>query len=109
MFLENTAFKTNATCSDGGKASDGFLQDVLTCMTASMQKNAERIVSTVARYHVMVVSAVCTCSVIRRTQQDYDITYLMGVLTCSGTPPSRSDTRVAEESSIVEDLPVVSW
>ena len=72
-------------------------------------KNAERIVSSVPRYHVMVVSAVRICSVIKRTQQDYDITYLMGELTCSGTPPSRSDTRVAEESSIVGDLTVVSW
>ena len=108
MFLENTAFKTNATSSDGGKASDRFLQNVLTCMTTSMQEMLKGLVSPIARYHVIVVSAVCICSIIKRTQQDYASTYLMGVLTCSGTPPSRSDTRVGEESSIVGNLKDVS-
>ena len=101
MLLENATFKTNAICNNRGKVSDGFTEDMLTSITLPMQGHENRLVNNFVLCCQGTIAPVnCICSIIKRTFQNEDSTYLIGVFTCSGTPPSRSDIRVGEEWSI---------
>lgn len=108
-FLENATFKTNAMCNNRGKVSDGFTDDMLTSVTLSMQDHQRRLVHTISRYQVMIARVNCICNIIKRTFQNEDSIYLIGVFTCSGTPPSRSDIKVGKEWSIAGSSKVSDW
>jgi hypothetical protein len=109
MFLENATFKTNAMCNNRGKVSDGFKEDMWTSVTLSVQDHQKRLVHTTSRREVMIARVNCICNIIKRTFQNENSVYLIGVFTCSGTPPSRSDIRLGEDWSIARSSKVSDW
>ena len=96
-------------CNNRGKVSDGFTDDMLTSVTLSVQDHQRRLVHTISRYQVMIARVNCICNIIKRTFQNEDSIYLIGVFTCSGTPPSRSDIKVGKEWSIAGSSKVSDW
>lgn len=109
MFLENATFKTNAMCNNRGKVSDGFIEDMQTSVTLSIKDHQKRLVYATSCCQVTIARVNCICSIIKRTFQNDDSTNLIGVFTCSGTPPSRIDIKVEEEWSIAGISKVSDW